>query len=96
MILTKSNYLLGLQCPKLLWVAKNDKIRIPEPDAATLLNFKLGTLIGEIATKVFDNGIDLSTLDFKENIEKTKEAIKERSPIFEAGIFINNLFLTKK
>ena len=31
-LLTKSNYLTGLQCPKLLWITKNDKDRIPEPD----------------------------------------------------------------
>ena len=31
-MLTKSNYLLGLQCPKLLWIIKNQKERIPAPD----------------------------------------------------------------
>jgi hypothetical protein len=34
-LLTKSKYLYGLQCPKLLWVAINDKDKLPEPDAAT-------------------------------------------------------------
>lgn len=91
-MLTKSNYLLGLQCPKLLWVTKNDKDRIPEPDAAALENFKVGTLIGELATLNFENGIDLSKLGFKENIEKTKESLLERRPIFEAGILKNDLF----
>ena len=81
-LLTKSNYLLGLQCPKFLWITKNDKKRIPEPDVSAKHNFKVGTLIGVLATKVFENGIDLSELDFKENLAKTKEAIKERKTIF--------------
>jgi hypothetical protein len=91
-MLTKSNYLLGLQCPKLLWVAKNDKPRIPEPDFSAKHNFEVGTLIGVLATKVFEEGIDLSELNFKENIDETTESIKERRPIFEAGFLVNDLF----
>jgi hypothetical protein len=74
MLLTKSNYLLGLQCPKLLWVSKNQKERIPEPDSSAKHIFEVGTLIGVLATKVFEDGIDLSELGFKENINKTKES----------------------
>ena len=91
-MLTKSNYLLGLQCPKLLWVSKNQKERIPEPDISAKHNFKMGTLIGELATKVFEDGIDLSQLNFKQNIDKTLEALKERKPIFEAGFLKDDLF----
>ena len=91
-MITKSNYLIGLQCPKLLWITKNDKSRIPKPDKLAEAKFKTGELIGVLATKVFPKGIDLSTLDFKENIDKTKEAIKERIPIFEAGILKEDLF----
>ena len=91
-MLTKSNYLAGLQCPKYLWVLKNDKTRIPAPDDSAQAKFAEGTLIGILATKVFPEGIDLSNLDFKENIEKTKEALKERKTIFEAGVCKENLF----
>ena len=91
-MLTKSNYLLGLQCPNLLWVAKNDKTRIPEPDVLTQEKFKIGDLVGKMATSIFENGVDLSDLGFKENIEKTKEAIKEKKVIFEAGFLVDDLF----
>jgi hypothetical protein len=91
-MLTKSNYLLGLQCSKLLWVANNDKKRIPEPDEIAQQKFKDGTLLGELATKVFPDGVDLSNLDFKENIEKTKEALEKKETIFEAGIVAGELF----
>lgn len=65
-MLTKSNYLLGLQCPKLLWVSKNDKKRIPEYDEITLQKFKDGTLLGELATKVFPDGKDISLGFYKD------------------------------
>ena len=92
MLLTKSNYLLGLQCPKLLWVAKNDKTRIPEPDFSAKHKFKMGDIIGVLATKVFPGGTDLADLGFKENIDETEEAVEKRQTIYEAGFMVNNLF----
>jgi hypothetical protein len=91
-ILTKSNYLIGLQCPKLLWITKNDTARIPEPDKVTESKFNEGDQLGVLATKVFENGIDLADLDFQENLDKTKNALLERKPIFEAGFLVDNLF----
>jgi len=40
--ISKSKYLWGLQCPKLLWTAFNQKDRIPGPDAATQAIFDQG------------------------------------------------------
>ncbi len=91
-MLTKSNYLIGLQCPKHLWITKNEKERIPKPDEIAQAKFKTGDIVGVLATKVFSEGIDLSGIDFKENIDKTKESLELRKPIFEAGFMINNLF----
>ncbi len=91
-MLTKSNYLIGLQCPKFLWITKNDKKRIPAYDEMTLARFKSGELLGVLATKVFEEGIDLSKLDFKENLNETKKAIKKRKPIFEPSFLVENLF----
>lgn len=91
-LLTKSNYLLGLQCPKLLWITKNDKQRIPEPDEIAKAKFKDGDVLGVFATKVFPEGVDLSNLDFKENIDKAKEAVTKRQTIYEAGFMVDNLF----
>jgi hypothetical protein len=91
-MLTKSNYIIGLQCPKWLWITKNDKQRIPEPDKIAHANFKTGDLMGVLATKVFPDGTDLSGLDFNENIKRTKESLKLRKPIFEAGFIAEDLF----
>lgn len=91
-ILSKSSYLVGLQCPKFLWITKNAKERIPRLDKAAYAKFKAGNMVGVLATKVFPEGIDLSGLDFRDNLEKTKEGIKERKTIFEAGICKENLY----
>ena len=91
-IITKSKYLIGLQCLKYLWIAVHNKEKIPEPDKSAQHRFDEGTKVGELATKLFPLGIDLANLDYKENIKQTKEALKQRKPIFEAGFEINNLF----
>ncbi|MCH8945352.1 MAG: DUF2779 domain-containing protein [Nanoarchaeota archaeon] len=91
-MLTKSNYLVGLQCHKLLWITKNDKERIPEPDKIAHANFKTGDLIGVLATKVFPDGVDLSNLKFQENIETTKDSLILRKPLFEAGFLVDDLY----
>ena len=91
-MLTKSNYLLGLQCPKLLWVTKNDKERIPKPDELQQKIFDTGNLVEEIAKKIFPEGTDLSQFGFGENLNATKEALILRKPIFEAGILKDDLF----
>jgi hypothetical protein len=92
-LLTKSSYLSGLQCSKLLWVKVNDKKRIPEPDKLAQQKFDVGTLVGEYATKVFPGGIDLSGLGFKENIDQTKKELDKGKPLFEAGFLVEDLFL---
>ena len=91
-LLTKSNYLLGLQCPKLLWVAKNDKQRIPEPDKITLKKFSDGHIIGELATRVFPEGQNIPDENFKENLENTKKLISKRIPLFEPAFMVDNLY----
>ena len=91
-LLTKSNYILGLQCPKLLWVAKNDKQRIPKPDEITLKKFADGHIIGELATRVFPKGQNIPDANFKENLENTKKLISKRIPLFEPAFMIDNLY----
>ena len=47
--LTKSKYLLGLQCPKLLWITFNKPKMIPKIDEATQHIFDQGHVVGELA-----------------------------------------------
>jgi hypothetical protein len=90
-LLTKSKYLNGLQCHKLLWYALNLPNEIPKPDESTQKIFDQGHEIGELARKCFD-GIDLSTEDFIENVRKTKSSLNLGKPIFEAGFMVGKLY----
>ena len=91
-LLTKSKYLNGLQCPKYLWVKLNEPDRIPRFDESMLYRFNQGHLVGEFAKKLFPDGINIPADDFKINLKQTEELLKERKPLFEAGIMVDNTF----
>ncbi|MDF7800021.1 DUF2779 domain-containing protein [Pontiellaceae bacterium B1224] len=85
-ILSKSKYCTGLQCPKLLWVNFNDKERLPLWDSSVQARFDQGHTIGELAKSLFPGGIEIEfrPAAFPEMIAETKNALKSRKPIFEA------------
>ena len=91
-LLTKSKYLAGLQCPKYLWVQFHDKDRIPEPDAMAQHLFREGDKVGEMAKKLYPEGINISFDSFVENINQSKELLKEGKPLFEPGFIHNQCF----
>ena len=91
-LLTKSKYMVGLQCPKYLWMMFHDLDKIPEFDIATQFFMAQGNKIGQIAKKLFPEGIDLPERDFRGNLQKTKELLSDRKTIFEAGIIAGDLY----
>ncbi|MBU0471125.1 MAG: DUF2779 domain-containing protein [Nanoarchaeota archaeon] len=90
-LLTKSKYLNGLQCPRLLWYA-NKKL-LPEVSLSDQHKFDQGHDFEEYVKKLYPDSVDLNGLDFKENIDKTKEAVQSNKTIFEAGFMVDNLFV---
>jgi len=91
-LLSKSKYLNGLQCLKLLWAATNKKDLIPEIDESTQYRFDEGHEVGELAKSLFKNGIELTDEDFGRNLERTQECMindcenkGKRRPLFEAA-----------
>ena len=67
-LLTKTKYLTGLQCPKLLWLQINDPKQLPQVDLSTQFIFDQGHVVGELAKKLFPEGIDVPSDGFMENI----------------------------
>jgi hypothetical protein len=86
--ISKSKFLHGLQCPKLLWCDYNAKHLFPEVDAALQAIFDQGHEVGALAKKMFPNGIeiDCDPSDFEQAIRLTKEALSSRRPVFEAAV----------
>ena len=91
-LLSKSKYLIGLQCPRHLWIAFNAKEKLPEIDASVQHRFDEGNKIGELAKKLFPGGIDIPTEDFRGNLEITKASLKEGKPLFEPAFMIDDLY----
>jgi len=91
-LLSKTKYITGLQCPRLIWIEVNEPEKIPETDPVTQYIFDQGHEVGYLATKLFPSGIDVPQDSFMGNIEKTKELLGERKPLFEAGILAGKLY----
>ena len=84
--LSKSTYLMGRQCSKLLWFRYNGKDQIPAPDASQQAIFDQGQEVGELAKQLFPGGIEIDTEpdDSDGALRWTSEALKQRRPIYEA------------
>jgi hypothetical protein len=91
-LLSKSKYLNGLQCLKYLWFLYNAPDKIPEFDASTQRIFDQGHQVGELAKKLFPEGIDIPADDFRGNLMLTKQLLAKRKPLFEPGFYRDNLF----
>lgn len=85
--ISKSKYLWGRQCPKLLWYAYNAKHLIPEPDAQTQAIFDQGHEVGELAKQLYPDGIEIGGAadDFDEILAASQNALKQRRPLYEAA-----------
>jgi hypothetical protein len=89
--LTKSKYFKGEQCQRLLWFA--NKKQLPEVSLFDQHKFDQGPIFEEYVKKNYPEGIELGHLGFNENIEQTKEAVKKKKMIFEAGFKADELFV---
>jgi hypothetical protein len=85
--ISKSTYLMGLQCKKLIWFRYNAKDQIPAPDEATQAVFDQGTEVGELARQLFPGGIVVAPgiINPDEVIAQTQKAIQARRPLYEAA-----------
>jgi Domain of unknown function(DUF2779) len=93
--ISKSKYLSGLQCNKLLWTNYNAKNRIPATDPATQAIFNQGQLVGEYAKRLHPDGIEIGeglVKEFTEIFALTREAFSTRKPLFEPALSFGNAF----
>ena len=84
-LLTKSRFVNGLQCSKWIWLEFNRPEELPKTDEATQHRFDEGHKVGELAKSLFPDGINIEEIDTAKNHEKTKELLKKRKSLFEAG-----------
>ena len=92
MLLSKSKYLVGLQCLKALWIQVNAKDEIPPINESQQFIFDQGNAVGNIAKKLFPKGIEVDSSDFTNSINETKKLVEQRKTIFEAAFMKNKLY----
>ena len=87
MFISKSRYLNGLQCPKLLWHCYNAKQLIPAPDESQQAIFDQGHEVGELARRIFPGGIEVGQgiVDPQTVLRLSEKAARLRKPMFEAA-----------
>lgn len=86
MYLSKSDYLMGLDCVKALWLKKNRKELIPEYDEATLATFEIGNQVQDLARDFYPNGVmvDAESWDVENGSKITKELSEKHDVLLEA------------
>ncbi|HEY3855671.1 MAG TPA: DUF2779 domain-containing protein [Verrucomicrobiae bacterium] len=92
--ISKSKFLWGNQCKKLLWYAYNAKDQIPQADSGQQAIFDQGHEVGALAKSLYPDGVEVSAgvTDFQQVLRNSQEAAKARRPLFEAGFVYNGGF----
>ena len=92
-VFSKSRYLEGLQCPKLLWMRCNAKEEFPQTDDSTQAIFDQGNQVTALARTLFQGGIEIEGItDYDSIIRRTQDLLPERVPLFEPAFRVKNLF----
>ena len=93
MLITKTKYMAGLQCLKLLWIQIHKPKLLEIEDDALQQILLAGQEVGLFARQLFPGGIAIdSSLNFWDRIKVTREALAQRRPIYEAAISSGNLY----
>ena len=86
-VLSKTQFIRGLQCHKSLWLYRNRPELRSAPDAATQARFDAGREVGIVAQQLFPDGtlIEFDRSAFQEKIRATKAAMEKGArTIYEA------------
>ena len=93
MLLSKTKYLSGLQCPKLLWMHYHARERIPEFDAATQARFDQGHEVGRLAQQLFPGGIEIVwSKGLRQTVKDSLALLPQRKPLYEASFVFGDIY----
>ncbi|MCC6750286.1 MAG: DUF2779 domain-containing protein [Deltaproteobacteria bacterium] len=85
-LLSKSRYMIGLQCEKRLWVHCHEKERLGAVDAGTAFRLAQGHEVGRLALELHPEGIGIEwEAGMEEAVRQTAQALTARQPLFEGA-----------
>lgn len=91
--LSKSKYLAGLQCPKLLWMHYHAQDQFPPVDPQTQAIFDQGHRVTRVFQTLFPGGIEIpGSDDFEKIVQETQSALSLKKPLFEPGFRYKNTY----
>lgn len=94
-LLSKSQYIRGLQCHKSLWLYKHKRELRSAPDSSAETLFNIGYTVGSYATDLFPGGVEIEFTpnDFDGMSRKTADLIEQGvETIYEATFNENGIF----
>ncbi|BEG58285.1 hypothetical protein NHP21005_19730 (plasmid) [Helicobacter sp. NHP21005] len=95
MHLSKSKFLKGMQCPKMLWLEKHKK-EVLQTDAGFLAKAQIGQDVGQLARKLFHKGVEVvfNAENMASMAKHTKELIDQGvKTIYEATFEYQGIFV---
>ena len=88
MFLSKSDFLMGVDCVKALWLKKNRKDLIAPVDETTQRRFDVGNAVQEVARLRYPTGVICpQDVDIIKDATETKALAKKNNVLFEATAF---------
>jgi len=95
-ILTKSKYVMGINCYKSLWLEIKDPGKGESPSMGQKRLMEQGILVGEYARRIFPEGllIDIDWADIESSLQITLNNLESFKHLFE-GLFIYDEILIK-
>lgn len=89
MNLSKSRFIKGMQCQKLLWLLAHKKDAISPPSKEQVQIFSIGNEVGELACGLFPNGARIHFCDgISHNAKRTKELLDSGTSVIYEATFI--------
>lgn len=89
MNLSKSRFIKGMQCQKLLWLLAHKKDAISPPSKEQEQIFSIGNEVGELACELFPNGARIHFCDgISHNAKRTKELLDSGVSVIYEATFI--------
>ncbi len=91
--LSKSKFIEGMKCLKLLWYEYHRKDEIPKFDILRRSVMDMGTKVGELARTLFPDGVKLERMRVPaDHAAQSREALSLRKPLFEAGFIYKRVY----
>ena len=91
--LSKSKILLNRQCPRRLWL-QTFRPELAIEDESAIARFRDGNAVGDIARKMYPNGVFIETLNKDKALQETADVLQGNPvPVFEAAFMAEDVLV---